>query len=108
VEKARSWLRFAAATLLLLSSAFAPVVSGYAVESDALEKRCLAVKEGTETDGQVKTMCASYFEETDANPVTGVAVKAAPEPGVTFNKVALISLGVSTGIAFLATTVFLP
>ncbi|OPX95460.1 MAG: hypothetical protein A4E62_02664 [Syntrophorhabdus sp. PtaU1.Bin002] len=108
MEKRRNWLQFVAPALLLLNIVFVPVISAYSAESDVMEKRCQAVKEGTENDRQIKTICASYFEQADANPVTGVAVKTAPAPGITFNKVALISLGVGTGIMFLATTIFAP
>ncbi|OPY76887.1 MAG: hypothetical protein A4E65_03037 [Syntrophorhabdus sp. PtaU1.Bin153] len=108
MEQAKKWLQFVAANLLLFGIVSGSVVSAYAAEKGVMEERCQAVKEGTETNRQIRITCASYFEEADANPVTGAAVKAAPEQSITFNKVALISLGVSTGIVFLATTVFVP
>jgi len=110
-EPMRQWrnrLRFAASTLLLFTIVLAPVISAYGSENDRMEKRCRAVKEGTEADMQTKVTCASYFEEAGVNPVTGVAVKTAPASGVTFNKAALVLLGVGAGVALLGATVCAP
>ena len=91
---------------LFLAAAVCP--SGGSAETqrnEVMEKRCEAAREGTETDAQVKRACASYFEQTCANLVTGVAASAAApsvSSGERFRTIAALAVGVSTAAGVIA------
>jgi hypothetical protein len=75
------------------------------LKSEAMERKCEATNEGTEVDAQVKKACAMYFEQTEANVVTGVAAAAAT-PSITsvelYRSIAAIALGLSVMGAVIA------
>lgn len=65
------------ALLSLISVVYHSTGFAETLKAETMEKKCEATNVGTETDEQLKKVCAKYFEHTGANAVTGVAEEAA-------------------------------
>ena len=85
-----------AMALVSLFSVVCPTM-GFAenFKTETMERKCEATNVGREADDQVKKTCALYFEQTEANAVTGVAEEAARSvsSSSSYNSMAYLALG---------------